>query len=234
MSIDDPIKAVQRQYPEHDSPLALAMQILGPLAPFTGVAAALGQFFSGKGTRARIRAMFEAFEFYIRNHGKRLDELESRINSPKFIDALVTAIEESARAAQPEKVERFGRVLGHSLAADPKTSALEEAPAYIRQLSELGQADIDVLKILYDTQGHLLVESQRTFEAFQFESTMQTVFARLNEAHIHRDDFYARCARLQGFGLALWVAFGTALAGPNEYTFRLTLRGKSLVEILTK
>jgi len=39
------------------------------------------------------------------------------------------------------------------LVAPLRDSDLDDAIGYIRQLSELGQADIAVLKILYDAQG---------------------------------------------------------------------------------
>jgi len=49
---------------------------------------------------------------------------------------------------------------------------------------------------------------------------------------IERDDFYSRTARLTGFGLTLEVQRSDTRQSPADHCFRLTARGKKLIQII--
>ena len=74
--IDDPIEATKKQYPEESpGPLAVMIDVLEPWHPFAGMVAVFRQFTSHAETSARVKALFEAFEWYIRRHETKLEEL---------------------------------------------------------------------------------------------------------------------------------------------------------------
>jgi hypothetical protein len=54
------------------------------------------------------------------------------------------------------------------------------------------------------------------------------------QAKIQPEDFYASCARLNGFGLAIEVPRNTSRMHVHEYSFRPTHRGLALLECLER
>ena len=69
--LDDPIDAVESQYPEEPGgPISIMLDVLAPLHPFAGVVNAFSRFISRGEQMARVKALFEAVEWYIRRHEK--------------------------------------------------------------------------------------------------------------------------------------------------------------------
>ena len=157
-SIDDPIEAVRMQHREQpDKILDIILEIAGKLDPFTGVVSTIKKHFSQKEAAERVMALFKAHELVIRGLGKDIKDLEDRLQSPEYIEALIVAVHESLRTSNLRKVQRFASILGYELALGKASlRTWEDAAAFIRDLAELGEADIQALKILDSVQSDLL------------------------------------------------------------------------------
>ena len=65
-----------------------------------------------------------------------------------------------------------------------------------------------------------------------FTEKAQELLKAAGEAGFHRDDFYAYCRRLEGFGLAMEVPRNTSRMAPGDYCFRPTRKGLELLRLL--
>src|SRR5262245_62613305 len=113
-SINDPIEAVHSQYPEESfDPLRIALGVLTPVHPLAKIGSAIKKFLSQKDAKARVEAFFWAFEWYIRNHDKRIEDVEAKLESPAFLETIVIAVNKAAQSANFKKVKRFAAILGY-------------------------------------------------------------------------------------------------------------------------
>src|SRR2546421_3241354 len=114
--IDDPIEAVKQQYPQTSAgPISVMLDVLGALHPFAGVANGFRQFISQAEQQARIRALFESVEWYIRRHEKNIDDLnlEKQLQRTEAKEAVIAAVTESLLSPDVNKIKRFAVILGH-------------------------------------------------------------------------------------------------------------------------
>jgi len=229
-SIDDPIEAVRRQYPEEQfDSLGIAFGVLTPVHPLAKVGSALKKFFSQKEAKARVEAFFWAFEWYIRNHDKRIEDVEAKLESPAFLETIVIAVNKAVQSASPKKVKRFATILGYEAVYGGTEESLEDSAAFIRTLEELGEWDIKALRLLhrhqtrYKYQDYNLVLDQYGY-----------ILPRIAEAGFTKDEFYARCSRLSGYGLVLQLDIRGTISQipPGEFAFRITELGEKLVDTL--
>lgn len=135
--IDDPIEATKKQYPEESpGPLAVMIDVLEPRHPFAGMVAVFRQFTSHAETSARVKALFEAFEWYIRRHEAKLEELtlEKQLELPAAKEAVIAAVTEAIFTPDIEKIKRFGTILGYNFMGKKGRAHWERAAAYIRAL----------------------------------------------------------------------------------------------------
>src|SRR5262249_1294003 len=113
-SLTDPIDAVHSQYPEEQfDPLGIALVILTTAHPLAKVGSAIKKFFSQKEAKARVEALFWAFEWYIRNHDKRIEDVEAKLESPAFVETILIAVNKALQSASSKKVKRFATILGY-------------------------------------------------------------------------------------------------------------------------
>ena len=229
-SIDDPIEAVRSQYPDEQfDPLSIALGVLTPAHPLAKVGSAIKKFFSQKEAKARVEALFWAFEWYIRNHDKRIEDVEAKLESPAFLETIVIAVNKAVQSASFKKVKRFATILGYEAVYGGTEERLEDAAAFIRTLEELGERDIEALRLLhrYQTQYNYL-DYSTAIEQYRF------IVPRIEEAGFTKDEFHARCSRLSGYGLVLRMDIrGTISPVPaGEFAFRITELGEKLAGIL--
>ena len=114
------------------------------------------------------------------------------------------------------------------------TQAIEDAAHFIRVLDELSEDDLKVLKHLFVHQGRLVVEEHAMPEhTFFADGGMENMLNDARNLGLQMDEFYARCYRLGGYGLALQMRthFGAG-GGAIHFAFRITLLGKRLGELL--
>lgn len=230
-SIDDPIEAVKTQYRDRPDPvMELVVDVAGSLHPFAGVVNAIRNHFSRSGAEARTLTLLNVFEDTIRRHERTLEELRDRIESPQFLTALTDAVTESIRTASQEQIARFGTILGNAAveAEDPSETA-----AFIRDLARLTELDITALRILYRVQKDVVSAGPVPTDPNPYTERITGVLEAVDAANISRDDFYARCSRLTGFGLALEVSRNTMRQKPGDHCYRITARGHRLLQLMS-
>jgi len=249
--IDDPFDAINKQIPEYPThpisrilELTLASMVLDAGAnvhPVAGMLNAVRNFFSKKDAEARVQALLQVLESYVREHDQRIEELSAKTDSPEFIETLLVAVDHALRTANAEKIKRFALVLGHELLSDSDARSYEDAATQIRNLSELGEADIEVLSIFHAFQADLVSDTPILGAGWQFWGMIHGVTEEVAERGIPLDKFYSRCAKLNGYGLVHQVETGNTYFSTEgdgmSYTlasdaYLITHSGKELIDIL--
>jgi hypothetical protein len=232
--IDDPFDAFQSQNPEDPTnpALEIVLRAVAACHPLLGLGEALREHFSTEAKLRRLQELLEVCITEVRRQGKQVEDIQEKLKSPGFKETFIVAATETLQSANSKKIERFALVLGYQLAAPEEESTWEEASAFIRDLAELGEADIAALQILDSVQGDLVGASQTIFDPNPFTERVQALLQEVDRRGIGRDEFYSLCGRLSGFGLALEVMRNIARMAPSEHCFRLTRRGKRLINML--
>lgn len=232
--IDDPIDAVKKQYADKPSTaLEVILEVAGKFYPLVGLASIIQKFFSKQAASERVTALFEAIEFEVRRQEKELKEIVDKIESPEFVETLIVAVNETLQSASKKKVARYAAVLGYSLTAESSAVSWEDVSAYIIDLSQLGESDLEALKILYSAQSKALSEGNFSTDPNPFTALLGDVHKAVDQFGMSRDEFYSRCSRLGGFGLCLEVQRNDVRMGPGDHCFRLTGRGKKLISMIS-
>ncbi len=231
--IDDPIEQARRQWLSDVDPFAntLTSEVVKKGFPILGAALSLWQ------SREQRQVLLEFNNWvldYLKQLDQRIDQLYERMTlGHKRIAAL--AVERILWGAPESKAKRFAAVVAHELVFGKDAQELEDAASFIRALDELSEDDIRVLKHLYNHQKDVVLENY-TIDYNTVVAAGRRIEKLLRDATnlgIQMDDFYARNARLSGYGLVLPLERNTNF-NPSEYGFRITLQGKRLMEMLIK
>lgn len=239
--IDDPWKASRQAWPaEHDSEAAdSALAVSGLLSPFLEVVAGVRESFRNTERKRRTEYLFSALDLKFRELDKtcesneaELSRIKERIASPAFREAVQMAAEEAVRAGSLKKLDRFAAVLAGSVTpaqwADPK----QDIAAMIRDLAQLGDRDIEVLGILATVHASAISHMPNLHDPDAFSRETPRLKTAIAESGIHPDDFLSTCERLRGFGLGAEVLRNTSHMGPQDFCYRPTRRGLSLLDYL--
>jgi hypothetical protein len=242
--IDDPLDAVKKHYPAPSALVDVLINVGAELHPFAGMINAVRHFCSKGAAEARVEALLQALEWYVREHERRIEDLSEKTGAPEFIETLLIAADKALHTANVEKLKRFACVLGHELLSEGDARSYEDDAAYIRTLSELGEADIAVLSVIYAFQVYLLSDEGRSHESDAgrlFWGLMRGVYGEIAERGIPFDEFYSKCSRLNSYGLVHRVSSGPGWWGsssndpPYEIeggAYFITYSGKRLIDIL--
>jgi hypothetical protein len=203
--------------------------------PAVGAAAAatafIGRFSAGHRWKTKIEAMIEGFRRRFEEVGGRLDRLEAIASDPLVEDVLSAALVQTMLSPRVELARRYGRVLGATLAAD--APRWEEAGEFIRDLERLTDDDLRALSLLWRVQqAGQLTDGEMSTDANHYTSTWTEVLSHVGQARITRDDWYSRCGRLVGFGLANEVQRNPTHQSPSDACFRITGRAVRLMSLL--
>lgn len=156
--------------------------------------------------------------------------MAQHLESPEFLEALVAGVNEAIRTSDEQKIGGFGLILGRSVIGG---ADLREASAYIRDLAQLTEADVLAMSLLYEAQADVLSAVGKVpTDPNPYTERLVRVLEAVDAAGMSRDDFYARCSRLNGFGLAIEVQRNNAREAPGDHCFRLTGRGARLMRLL--
>jgi hypothetical protein len=243
--IDDPLDAVKKQYPEHPSSMSVLIDVGSELHPFASMVNAVRNFFSKRQAEERVKALLQALEWYVRENERRIEDLSDQINAPEFIETLLVATRETLHTANVAKIKRFARVLGHELISDSDARSYEDAAAYIRTLSELGEADIETLALIAAFQAYVssgeALSSYKSNWGWLFWGMMKGIYGEIEKQSIPFDEFRSRCSKLNGYGLLHKVSnsSGTWWDSGNDASFEIesagyyiAQKGKKLIHIL--
>jgi len=238
--IDDPIDAVKKQYLERptgaDVLMDVVTDVVAQLCLPVGMVKVLMNFVSKREAESKVELMLQAFEECLRDQGRRIEKFPNEMFSPEFIETMLVAAEKALRTANLEKIKRFGRVLGHEWISDGNARSYEDAADFIRILSELGEADIEVLSVIHAFQTDLVSDgASLSGLGLLYDGAMVGVRGGIAERGIESEEFFSRCSRLHGYGLLHRVRRGTFYDQSYEvegFDVLLTRNGKKLMEIL--
>src|ERR1035441_498564 len=228
------------QDPDRPKEVAIALAAvvatsIHPLAPLlVGMLSTLRQQFSQSAREERLKTLFRYLIEDLDRLGGRIEDLESKVQSPAFVQALLVAVDEASTTLIEAKLKRFSSVLGYELVEGGTQPDWDEAASYLRDVGRLTEADIQALKVLQESGTNAWIEC-----------------ARLGKEYL--EDLFVHCFRLTGFGLAISEDAGTVSSNgspiffgensrkyegidwpslPREQDFRLSRRGERLIAML--
>jgi hypothetical protein len=129
------------------------------------------------------------------------------------------------------KIKRFAAILGDEFIGNGSKTDWGSAASYIRDLSQLGDDDIRVLRILHELQRAAFIGHDQKPDQPQLAGMMERALITAEREDMSREDVYSRCARLNGFGLTLQMERPRGMVAV-DYVYRLTRHGKHLIDIL--
>jgi hypothetical protein len=231
--IDDPYEAIEKQYKDEADPLfEKIMEVVGQFEPFTGAVNFIRKQFSKEAAVARISALLQQLVSDIQRDQKAIEKINRKMESPEAAETMLAAINETIRTTDLEKIKRFAAILGYTFTSERRTS-WDDAAAYIRDIAQLGDRDIQALQILYSVQKDLFLGRNLALKPNSYTEKNNEVLKLADESGMPRDEFYSRCSRLNGFGLAIEVQRNEARIAPEDHCFRITTRGRELTSIIS-
>jgi hypothetical protein len=186
----------------------------------------------GQDKDERLEFLITAIIEQLEAHESSLDEVSRRLDEAEFTRLVSVTIERIFFGANERRIKRFAAVLTNAATVDKSQQDYEDAAAFIRALDELSEDDLRVLKHLYNHQS-TLVNENHAMSYNTFFPAMNTMLASARNLGMQMDDFFSRCNRLSGYGLAIELSTKHATMGnPDDFAFRLTLLGKRLIQML--
>jgi hypothetical protein len=201
--------------------------------PFVGIAIS---YIKGKAREDKEKAFDNAVLDILKDHAADVDAIKEKLKSDSVKQLVAVAVERIFWGASEKKVRRFAAVVADELGRDPDPQRIEDAIFFIRALDELSEDDIRVLKHLYNHQKDVVTENHAMpYNSFFQDGRMKSMLTEASNLGIQMDEFYSRCSRLSGYGLALPLDKSHGSMGnPDEFAFRMTLLGKRLIDKLVK
>ena len=241
--IDDPLDATESQYPAPvENPIGeAALDIAGVIYAPAELFNIIRRRFNTEDRWERVEAFIHTFDSELRSvreHSEKTQEevrmLRDQIRSSEFADAATLAVEEVQFTSEEVRITRLATVLAngvtHKLGAVPG----EDLSSFIRDVGQLNNGDIQALQVMGDTYDEPIRRRPDLGDPDEFTMLIGGLLRRVDELKINRDDFYSRCSRLTGFGLALELPRGPYRMSPADRCFRPTLRGLRLLRLLTR
>jgi len=232
--IDDPLGQIKAgaQNPPKSPGAEIALRMTNWIPVIGGTIRKALDAIRGQDKDERLEFLINAIIEQLETHESDLDEVSRRLEEAEFRRLVSVTIERIFFGANEVKIKRFAAVLTNAATIDKTDQDYEDAAAFIRALDELSEDDLRVLKHLYNHQG-TLVNENHAMPYNTFFPAMKTMLADARNLGMQMDDFFSRCNRLSGYGLALELSTKHATMGsPDDFAFRLTLLGKRLVQML--
>jgi len=181
-----------------------------------------------------IRLGFQRMQAEIGEVTEQVNAVNAKLEGERFREALSVASEEAARAASNKKIEQIAAVLVGYVGPTPSTWAApdEDIATMIRDIAQLGDRDIQVLKILATVHAGAISYAPNLHDPHQFSKETPRLKTAIADAKIHPDDFLSACERLRGFGLGAEVLRNTSHMAPGDFCYRPTRRGLVLLDYL--
>jgi hypothetical protein len=242
MAIDDPLAATANQYPEREKNRfgEAALELAGVALWQFKVLNIVRSRILGDYGQERVNALVSALQGEFQRDQQRLEKaqreieaLKEKINSPEFVDSLVLAADEAQRTQSERKVERLGAVLANALLSeDADAVAGDDLVGFIRDLSSLTEGDVQALQFSGDVFRDPIRQRPDMDDPNDFTLLMGSYLRGIAAMKVHPDDFYSRCLRLTGFGLATEVERNPTRMALKDHCFRPTRRGLRLLKLL--
>lgn len=237
--IDRPIDAVLDQYPEvPENKLGeLSIELAGMASPIIKAANIVRQrLFTAPARAERTSALLKAMNEELIRLSAQIDQqvLNDRIDSPEFQDALVLAVEETLRTSNEVRMQRLAAVLVNGVATNIDAPPGEDLSSFVREVAYLDDGDIQMLQVIEEIYRPAIRNRPDMSDPNEFTLLIGGFFRRTDALTISRDDVYARCSRLSGFGLAVEVLRSDTRMSLSDHCFRPTQRGLRLLKLLTQ
>ena len=242
--IDNPAEASFEAWPQEEKNLGdtlsgLALKFAGFEFGPAKITQILKDQFSTPSRIARIeyllngvRLQLRILESQIGTERERISDVEAKLMSAQFSEAVSAACEEAARATNQKKIEQFSWVLVGSLSPNEWADPIEDVAVIIRDIAQLGDRDLRVLGILAAVHASAIATAPNLYEPDAFSRETAALMRDIRSSGIHSDDFLSTCERLRGFGLAAEVLRNIAHMAPHDYCYRPTRRGLAVLDYL--
>jgi hypothetical protein len=250
MAIDSRIDAVEKQYPEPSEPPVDLVLSLGELAfPAAAPVLEFAKLVNGHLSKAKREERVRAFFDLLRDREKFLDALSERVDSLKvkvedLAEAAETAAWRDADAPNDRKRDRYLKILGNAVRS---AEQIQDVASFIRDVEELGEEDLTVLKVLNKVMNSATgwgPPGQRKLHPNNFIQKREELVVQVAKAlgistdtdstgqTFSREEGYSICARLQGFGLAHEIDVSPREVPVGDYCFRPSKRGLMLLRLI--
>ena len=228
---DDPIEQARAQHKREPENIVTGVVKKGlEKIPFAGIGIA---YIRGRAKEEKEQIFDDTILDILKSHEISLDEIKKKLEEENVIRVITASAERIFWGASEKKVKRFAAVVANAIETEKSDQQLEDAALYIRALDELSEDDINVLKHLYKHQSRLVQENHAMdVNSFFHGGQMVNMLRDVGYLKMQMDDFYARCERLAGYGLALPLERRPLEMLLDDRAFRMTLMGKRLVDIL--
>jgi hypothetical protein len=181
-----------------------------------------------------IRRGFDGVHSEIKEASEKVQAVNAKMEGERFREAVSTACEEAARATSDKKIEQMAAVLVGYVGPTPSTwaPADEDVASMIRDIAQLGDRDIQALRVLAMVHASAISHAPNLHDPHQFSKETPALKTAISGLGIHPDDFLSTCERIRGFGLAVEVLRNTGHMGPQDFCYRPTRRGLLLLDYL--
>jgi hypothetical protein len=242
--IDDPVGAEFDAFPEEPNDLGgkfadVALSLGGLVFLPIAIGKIIADQFDNTNRANRINHLLnilytavKGLESQLGSDREKMKEVKARIDSPRFEEAIATACEESARAADVKRIERMAEVLTGSLTPTRWSPKDEDVATLIRDLVQLGDRDIQVLETLSLAFGSLMITDPSLPDPRFTDNN--SALDNIVRKEADKDEFFSTCGRLIGFGLGVEVTWPRNHTQPHERCIRPTRRGLALLGYLKK
>lgn len=247
VAIDDPKAKFEEQYlgEEENSPLGITI-VAGKIA-FPKAALPLEIFkkvadrFSGPSMEERIRATWHMLVMEV-------DHLENtKASTDDLAEAMQFILRRDAEQFNDRKRERYVKLFGNAVRSD---SRIENVMSLVQTIEQLNEHDIAVLRVLNQVmnkpsdwrpqyhagRGNVMLAHPTVFIQRAQELSIQIARAlgqNTDTTAFSREEGYAICTRLMGFGLAHEIQAQAARELPlTDYCFRLSTEGIKLLNLI--
>jgi hypothetical protein len=243
MAIDDKYDAIKKAYPEKGSNLPEELAALAAKIAFPGVADILVGVWERFDRNAQLQRMMATSDLLVED----LKELAAATVTKKDLvavkDAIQLALRHDVNEFNDKKRERYVKIIGNALRDEKQ---IDDVASYIRDVEQLGERDITALKVLNKvmnkpgdwTAEQLTLPSHVPPTIFiqrrqELNVQMAQAFGINTDGNVFsREEGYDACNRLQAFGLAHEIELSARRVPIDEYAFRPSLRGLTLLKLL--
>jgi hypothetical protein len=231
VAIDNALEKIRNITNEADNELLNSLiQAGGLLSPVFAVLAAFKGAIDISEVKARIRLAILSLcdELERIRDGWPTDAESALKNSVWFRKAVQILMEESLRAPNEERAVLLAKAAAHGCFPGGENRHRQEDLAnYIHDLAQLGEDDVQMLKLLRDAYKDVLKNDPNLQNPNNFTHHNETFKHMAEKLNIHSDDRLALGARLSGFGLAF-----ESVPQIEGHFFRPTRRGVYLLSLL--
>jgi hypothetical protein len=246
MAIDDPKAAFEKHYIENDEPTANELAIGAAKLAFPTAALPLTIFqniwkrLEQPSIRERVAGLWNMLLMEVEHLEK------TKANTEDVQEAIQFALHRDAEEFNDKKRDRYVKLIGNALRSEAQ---IQDVTTLVQTIEQLGERDLVVLKVINRVMnksgdwrpqknpgiGDVMKVHPNTFTERAQELAVQIAIdlAQKTEGNMFaREEGYMVCARLQGFGLAHEISVSPRELPSANYSFRLSVQGMRLLELL--